>query len=140
MRPGKKLLIGAPVVGVTILRLFNPADSDFFESPEEATAHNTEENRREEEVMAQLREILIVCGMPETSIQMKRVTIDNKSSPADIILSEIHAGGYDTVVIGKHPRTKSQEFIIGSTTVKLVREGAANVIAVKVPGETKQGA
>jgi nucleotide-binding universal stress UspA family protein len=128
----------APDVGVTLMWVFTRQDTDFFESSEAASSYNREEYRTGERILEQAKEVLIGGGIAERNIQVKVSAADKKSRASDKILEEVRKGAYDTIVVGKHPGTKAQEFLFGSTTINLVRGAPISVIAVKMPpGEGK---
>jgi len=56
----------------------------------------------------------------------------------EVILKELKDNNYAGIIIGKHPMTRAQEFLFGSTTVTLVREAPVNIISVKMPAEAAE--
>jgi nucleotide-binding universal stress UspA family protein len=124
---------------ITILWVFKPKGKDYFESSSEVTAYNSELYLQQKDYLLQAKEVLLEAGVPQNCIATKTATIKNKSA-ADVIMDEVESGGYEAVVITKHPMTKKEEFIFGSTTIRLVRKAKSNVIAVKVPIEAETAA
>jgi len=80
----------------------------------------------------QARDILILSGVAENSILSESLN-SGKRDVADVLIEEIRANNYDAVVIAKHRRTKAQEFLFGSITMRLVRECVSNVIVAPIP-------
>lgn len=52
-------------------------------------------------------------------------------------MDELTKEEYDTVIVGKHRLSRSQEFLFGSVAVSLVREAPVNVLTIKAPGEAE---
>jgi len=53
--------------------------------------------------------------------------------PANIILQEAEAGGYDTIVMGSLGRTGITKLLMGSVAEKIVRSAKCPVMVVKSP-------
>ncbi len=128
-----------PDVGITLLWLFaHGQEDDFFESIEEAACYVREEFYKGQDILRRAKDILLTGGIPESNIQEEIVAVDKKAKISNRILEEVRKGSYDTIVIGKHSRSKAQEFLFGSTTIELVRDNLINVVAVKVPEEAEK--
>lgn len=77
------------------------------------------------------REILIARGIDADHIHLRLVT-DPYPTATDGIIDQFSRDIYHMVVIGRRKKSKSEEFVLGDVSVKLVRalEGAA-VLVVK---------
>jgi nucleotide-binding universal stress UspA family protein len=126
-------------IGVTLLWIFKGQDTDFFETLEELQKVDKEAYLKGEEILNQARGIIVQGGVNEGDISIKKAIADKKTGLSDKLMEELKNGGYDTIVLAKRPKTKSQEFIFGSTTVKMVRDAAVHVLAVKVPDNLVAG-
>lgn len=125
-----------PDMGVTLLWVLAAGqEADFFESPEEASSYSREQYQKTEEILKHTKEILLKGGISENNIRVQRLSVDKKTRISDKLLEEARNGHFDTIVIGKHPKTRSQEFLFGSTAVALVRDTLVNIITVKAPEE-----
>jgi nucleotide-binding universal stress UspA family protein len=131
------LLKVLPGVVVTLFCILEKKDADFFESTEEERQYHTNVHQEQQKLMDQAREILMQLGVAEERILSKLMKSDKKEVVV-MLLEEIKSGTYDAVVIAKHPRTKAEEFIFGSITIRLIREGVGNIIVVPVPAETEK--
>ncbi len=132
------LWAGVKDLGITIIWFPSGYDEDFYESPEVASVQAKEEYQKGESLVNQAKDILLRGGIPEGNISLNIVAKKVKSNISDRILEELRKTNCDSVVIAKHPRNKAQEFLIGSTTINLVRADRWNVIAVKVPKEASK--
>ncbi len=126
-------------IGVTLLWIFKGQDTDFFETLEELQKVDKEAYLKGEGILNQAKEIIVQGGVHEGDISIKKAIADKKTGLSDKLMEELKNGGYDTIVLAKRPKTKSQEFIFGSATVKMVRDAAVHVLAVKVPDNAVAG-
>lgn len=81
--------------------------------------------------MSNARRRLIECGYPQDNVH---VTLETLPFPtvADGIIAELEKGKYDIVVIGRKKMSKSEEFVIGDASIKLIRAlDRTTVIIVK---------
>jgi nucleotide-binding universal stress UspA family protein len=121
----------SPDVGVTLLWVSSGTDPDYFETTEEAREHERELQEKGETLLGRVKGILSGGGVDEGRIHLRVVAAEKKGKTSDKILEELETGEYDTIIIGKHPLTRSQEFLFGSAAVRLVREAPINVLSVK---------
>lgn len=70
--------------------------------------------------LSNARQRLIECGYPPDNVH---VHLETRPFPtvADGIIAELKKGRYDIVVIGRKKMSKSEEFVIGDASIKLVR-------------------
>lgn len=122
-----------PDTEITLLNVIAKGDIDAFESAQEALLHDSDQYWHGTVALAKAKEILIENGVPEPNIQQRSVARDGGTKTTDVILKELGENNYDGIIIGKHPMTKPQEFLFGSTTITLVREAPVNIISVKMP-------
>ncbi|MDW7772872.1 MAG: universal stress protein [Desulfobulbaceae bacterium] len=50
---------------------------------------------------------------------------------SDKILEEVKAGGHDLVLLPKHEKTHTQEFMFGDTAIQVLRKASVPVLSVK---------
>lgn len=117
-----------PGVKITILHVFRkPSGSEemmgrkFFKSQKE----------RVEKAMSNARQRLIEAGYPPDNVHTH---IETQPYPtvADGIITEVNKNNHDIVVIGRKNMSKSEEFVMGDASIKLIRAlEEATVIVVK---------
>jgi len=61
-----------------------------------------------------------------------------KGDPAEEILAEIKAGGYDLVILGSHSRLSLSDLFFGSVVQQVVEASPATVLVVKGPPAKKK--
>lgn len=122
-----------PELGVTLLWVSSGADPDYFETLQEAEDYEKALNARGKTLLEEVKGILVQGGIEEARIGLRVVGAGKKVKLSDKIIEVVEKGDYDTIVLGKHRLSKSQEFLFGSVAVRLVREGWTNVLAVRAP-------
>jgi nucleotide-binding universal stress UspA family protein len=111
-----------PEVDISLLHVINEPSPDLmpdFQERRRAVAQTKEETLR---LMESIGQRLTACGIPEKRIHLKIQTCQKVTSVAELILHELQAGGYDTVVIGRRGVSKREEFLFGSVSNRIVRE------------------
>lgn len=83
------------------------------------------------EVMEKTRRKLIAAGFPPDQVLLAIVDTPYPTV-ADGIIDQVRKGAYDLVVLGRRRLSKAEEFVLGDTSIRLVRalEGTA-VLVVK---------
>lgn len=122
-----ELLAALPGIQATLLTIIRPDDPDYTV----AGKAGNDDPEHCKSILSECRGLLINKGMKAGQIHERLVTADRKEKISDKILDEINRGQFDTLVIGKHQLTKSQEFLFGSKTIRILREAGINVLAVK---------
>jgi len=89
------------------------------------------EPTRIREAMEQARRQLIAAGFPPDQVLLAIVDTPYPTV-ADGIIDQVRKGGYNLVVLGRKRMSKAEEFVLGDTSIRLVRalEGTA-VLVVK---------
>ncbi len=112
---------GVPGFIVTILQIIPVPDEDFFESDEEMHKWTSEKMRATNEMLAKYRQILIQSGFPEDKVRY-RACIEESRSFSDAILETRCDLTCCTIVVGRHHKSKAEEFLFGSTSNRLIHE------------------
>lgn len=123
--------------GVTALWVSSSTDSERFKLTEDFNELDREHHQKGENLLDQVKEILIGGGIDESRIELRMLAREKNKKISDRILEQITGGDFDTIVVGKHQLTKSQEFLFGSVAVNLVRKASINVLTVKAPDEAE---
>ena len=72
-----------------------------------------------ESVFADATKRLLRAGLAPARISEK--VLRGSSNPANAILEEAEAGGYDTIVVGRRGLSKVQEFFMGRVSNKIIQ-------------------
>jgi nucleotide-binding universal stress UspA family protein len=112
------LLGGIAGFKVTVLHVIAEPEEDFFPTAAERDAWMEREGQRITGVLAVYREILLKAGFSEEAVKT-RSTIKYCPSLAECILQE-RPDDYGTLVVGRKGRTRTEEFLFGSVSSKIV--------------------
>jgi nucleotide-binding universal stress UspA family protein len=72
-----------------------------------------------ERLLAEYRRILLAAGFADEALQV-RSTLRYCPSMAECILAERDETQYGTIVVGRQGRSRSEEFLFGSVSSKIV--------------------
>ena len=113
------LLGGMPGFKVTILHVVAEPEEDYF-----PTSVQKEEwlNRHRKEIdvlLEEYRQLLIQKGFDSENVTV-RSTLRYCPSMAECILSERDQTKYSTIVVGRQGLSRSEEFLFGSVSSKIV--------------------
>ncbi len=91
-----------------------------------------EQKPKKMEALEKAKEKLVEHGFKERQIEMK-LTTENYLNVTQGIIDQFNKGKYNMVLIGRKNMSKSEEFVLGDISIKLVRalEGTA-VVVVKL--------
>ncbi len=109
----------APGFRATIFNLVTAPDMEFFDSEEARAAWIQEQQRKMGKLLERYRHILIQAGFPEEKVFTEIVTKEYPSI-AEAILDEQQKLDSCTVVVARHRISREEEFLLGSTTNKLL--------------------
>lgn len=112
---------GFPGFTVTILRVIPEPEEDFFESDAQLNAWIKEELDAANKMMENYRAILVQSGFPEDKVRYRACVGESKSF-AEAILETRCDLTCCTVVVGRHHKSKTEEFLFGSTSSRLIHE------------------
>ena len=112
---------GFPGFTVTLLSIIPAPEADFFESEEEETTWTKDKMAAANKLLDTYRQIMVQAGFPADKVRFRSCVGDDRSF-AEAILDMRCDLSCCTVVVGRHHRSKTEEFLLGSTSTKLVRE------------------
>ena len=112
-------LRGLPGVGVVLLHVINPPEEDYFSSPLEQEIWLKQYRRDIDGVLDGYRKILVQEGFDPNSVDMIS-TLRYRPSIAECILAEQARWGCGTVVVGRQGLSRSEEFLFGSISSRIV--------------------
>jgi nucleotide-binding universal stress UspA family protein len=112
---------GFPGFMVTLLSIIPEPEEDFFDSEAEQIAWTREKVEAANKMLANYRQVLIQSGFPEEKVRF-RSCVGGATSFSEAILDTRCDLTCCTVVVGRHHKTKTEEFLFGSTSNRLIHE------------------
>jgi len=112
---------GFPGFIVTLLSIIPEPEEDFFDTEEEEIAWTREKMEAANRLLENYRQVLIQAGFPPEKVRIRSCVGEEKSF-AEAILDTRCDLSCCTVVVGRHHKSKTEEFLLGSTSTKLIRE------------------
>jgi len=114
-----QLLEGAEGFGVTILHVINEPEEDYFPTTDEKEKWLSQYKKKVDKMLEDYRQILIQKGFDRSAVSV-RSTLRYCPSMAQCILEERDETEYSTVVVGRQGLSRSEEFLFGSVSSKIV--------------------
>jgi len=112
---------GFPGFTVTLLSVISEPEEDFFDSDAEMTEWVKEKLDQANALLKTYRTILVQAGFPEEKVRFKACVGEARSFAQAIL--EIRCDlTCCTVVVGRHHKSKTEEFLFGSTSSKLIHD------------------
>ncbi len=112
---------GFPGFTVTILSIIPAPEEDFFDSGEDEAAWTREKMAAANRMLENYRQIMLQAGFPPEKVRVRACVAEERSF-AEAILEMRCDLSCCTVVVGRHHKSKTEEFLLGSTSTKLIRE------------------
>ena len=112
---------GFPGFAVTILSIIPEPEDDFFDSEEEKVAWTKEKVEAANRLLNNYREIMVQAGFPPDKVRI-RSCVGEERSFSEAILDMRCDLSCCTVVVGRHHKSRAEEFLMGSTSTRLIRE------------------
>jgi len=112
---------GFPGFAVTLLSIIPEPEKDFSDSEEEQAAWTREKFKTANLMLENYRQVLIQAGFPPEKVRI-RSCVGEERSFAEAILDTRCDLSCCTVVVGRHHKSKTEEFLFGSTSTKLIHE------------------
>lgn len=104
---------------VTILHVIAEPEDDHFPTPADRDNWLKQYQGKVEAMLQEYRRILLEHGLPPENVSI-RSTLRYCPSMADCILAERGEAGYGTIVLGRQGLSRSEEFLFGSVSSKIV--------------------
>ncbi len=112
---------GFPGFTVTLLSIIPDPELDFFDSEAEMNEWLKNELDATNKMLENYRQVLIQSGFPEDKVRY-RACVGESKPMSDAILETRCDLTCCTVVVGRHHKTKTEEFLFGSTSNRLIHE------------------
>jgi len=114
-----QLLGGLPDFKVSILHVISEAEEDYFSTKAEEEQWMVEYTKKVDAMLQDYRQILIQAGFAPDDVSV-RSPVRYCPSMAECILAERDQTQYDTIVVGRQGVSRSEEFLFGSISSKIV--------------------
>ncbi len=112
---------GVPGFRVTLLSIIPEPEEDFFDSEKEQVAWTKEKIEEANRMLENYRQVMIHAGFPPEKVRIRSCVEDEKSF-AEAILDTRCDLTCCTVVVGRHHKSRTEEFLFGSTSTRLIRD------------------
>lgn len=112
---------GFPGFKVTLLSIIQEPEEDFFESEQERVEWTKNKEQEMNHILENYRQVLIQSGFSEDKVNLK-LCIGDAKALSDMILSFQCELSCCTVVVGRHHKSKTEEFLFGSISSQLIHE------------------
>lgn len=114
-----ELLGGLSGFKVKLLHVIPDPEEDYFPTTEEKEKWLARTKEKIENLLSEYQQILIGHGFSEKDVSVHS-TLRYCPSMAECILSERDKTRYDTIVVGRQGVSRSEEFLFGSISSKIV--------------------
>lgn len=112
---------GFPGFRVTLLSVIPEPEEDFFEDMQGQADWIKKRGAETVQMLENYRQVLIQSGFAEDKV-VTRSPMGEGKSMAEAILETQCGLTCCTIVVGRHHHSRTEEFLFGSTSSKLVRE------------------
>lgn len=112
---------GFPGFSVTLMSIIPEPEEDFFDTEAELNNWLKEKLDSTNRMLENYKQVLIQSGFPEDKVRF-RSCVGEAKSLSDAILETRCDLTCCTVVVGRHHKTKTEEFLFGSTSSRLIHE------------------
>jgi len=112
---------GFPGFRVTLLSIIPEPEEDFFDTEAEQVAWTKDKLEEANRMLDNYRTILLQSGFPGEKVQVRSCVNETKAL-SDVILESQCGMSCCTVVVGRHHKSKSEEFLFGSTSNRIIHE------------------
>jgi len=120
---------GFPGFAITLLSIIPDSEPDFFDSEAAMNDWLKKELEAANKMLKNYQQVLIQSGFPENKVRYRACMGESKSM-ADAILETRCDLTCCTVVVGRHHKTKAEEFLYGSTSNRLIHEAKSCAVWV----------
>ncbi len=115
------VLGGFPGFRATLLSVIPEPEEDFFEDEQERIAWTKEHLEKANIMLEKYRQILIQSGFDPDKVRI-RSCVGDSTSLSEAILDTRCDLTCCTIVVGRHHKSKAEEFLFGSTSNRLIHE------------------
>ena len=114
-----QFLAGIKSFKVLVLHVIRQPEEDYFPTSSEKDQWLGQYKLKVDTMLEDYRQILICSGFAPEDVSV-RSTFRSCPSLAECILAERDQSGYSTIVVGRQGLSRSEEFLFGSVSSKIV--------------------
>ncbi|UCF93930.1 MAG: universal stress protein [Desulfobacterales bacterium] len=114
-----QLIEGMAGFRVTLLHVIPDPEEDYFPTSAEKDKWLRQYTQKTESLLENYRQMLLRAGFAQDAVRV-RTTLRYCPSMAECILAEREETEYSTIVVGRQGRSRSEEFLFGSISSKIV--------------------
>ncbi|MBU4344882.1 MAG: universal stress protein [Desulfobacteraceae bacterium] len=114
-----QLLEGAKGFRISVLHVIREPEEDYFPNSEERDKWLGQYKKKVDKMLEDYRHILIQSGFDPSVVSVRSI-MRHCPSMATCILEERDETEYSTVVVGRQGLSRSEEFLFGSVSSKIV--------------------
>ncbi|HTG02142.1 MAG TPA: universal stress protein [Nitrospirota bacterium] len=123
------LLGGVPGFIATLISIIPEKEMDFFDSEQEKDAWIEQQLVSANAMLEQYRRLLVQSGFPQDAVRVQ-VCVEARKSLSEAILETRCDASCCTVVVGRGHKTKTEEFLFGSISSRLIHEAQSCAVWV----------
>jgi nucleotide-binding universal stress UspA family protein len=117
-----QILGGSPGFKVLLLHIIPEPEEDYFPDADQQTRWLTRYQQKMKKCLEQYQQILYHHGFKDEDVSVQMIQRFCPSM-AECILTERENVRYDTIVVGRQGLSRSEEFLFGSISSKIVTHG-----------------
>jgi len=114
-----QMLGGIEGFSVTLLHVINEPEEDFFPTEEEKQNYLGTQQQKIKETLEDYGQMLVDAGFSGKSVSTRSM-LKTCPSMAECILTERRKEAFSTIVVGRQGLSRSEEFLFGSISSKIV--------------------
>ncbi|MBI4772865.1 MAG: universal stress protein [Deltaproteobacteria bacterium] len=114
-----RFLLGAPGYRITILSIVDEPSEDFFKDDRDREDFINKKQKKVDECLEKARRTLLDYGFDPSAIRIQTY-VKECSNMAQCILDHRAQEDYGTLVLGRRGISKSEEFLFGSISNKII--------------------
>ena len=124
-----QMLGGFAGFNVIFLHVINPPEEDYFASRSEQEKWLQKYRLEIDGRLEEYRQILVGEGFDPQALSLI-ITLRDRPSLAECILAQQNRLGCSTIVVGRHGISRSEEFLFGSISSKIVKHAQNSTVWV----------
>ena len=117
-----------------VLLMVSTQDREEMLADTMAGKQQREKEQAQKQSLIDIRQVLIEGGIPEKNIATVVTTVTERVPISDKIIEYLSEHEFDFLLLCKHNKKKSEEFLFGDTAIQVLRKTATPLLIVKGTG------
>lgn len=114
-----------------VLLTVSSADREEKFADKLAGSQSPDKEQALERSRTEIRQALVECGMDEKNLATESIIVTERVPISDRINEYLNEHAFDFLLICKHNKKKSEEFLFGDTAIQVLRKTSVPVLVVK---------